>query len=382
MNPFHALPFVAALATALAAEPAPLLVVLGPAPDAFRAAAAARGWEFAAVSEAPPGDATVRQIEAAVAEAASRRAIDSTRTYLVGVGASTAAVFYTVSRRPDLWAAAVASGSVVAPAIETNRLFGAGAQLIPVLWVVPAQDQAQAEADRARLAAKGFDIELSAKPVSLPNALDWLAAHKSDPYPASADCETGSAAFARCYWLQIVKFDAAARNDVLPQSRVKPGPGAYLALGGYAYKLDDPGPGILVIALAPNYVGPLKLNDRIVSVGGTAIKDARDFAAFLAAQTEERGLGVVVMRAKDRLRLESRIALAKREENITARVRGEFLMDGHQLLLITRGVGALKVDLPSYWTPCTINWNGTQAGSAASGGCWMVTLGGTAERCQ
>jgi hypothetical protein len=45
-------------------------------------------------------------------------------------------------------------------------------------------------------------------------------------------------------------------------------------------------------------------------------------------------------------------------------------------------VGALKVDLPSYWTPCTINWNGTQAGSAASGGCWMVTLGGTAERCQ
>jgi dienelactone hydrolase len=368
-------------APALPAEPAPLLVFLGSGQEAFAQAAAARGWEFAALPETLPGDAAVRQIEAAVAQAASHRAIDAARTYLAGRGASAAAVFYTVSRRPDLWAAAVAAGGSVDPAIETNRLFGANAQLVPILWAVPTGDQAKAETTRARMAAKGFDIEVTVRQIGIPDALDWLGAHKSDPYPASVDCETGSAAFLRCYWLQIAKFDPAARNDVLPQSRVAPGPGAYLVLGGFGYTLDDPGPGVLVSFLPPKYVGPLKLNDRIVSVGGTQIKDARGYVAFMAGQTEERALGVVVSRGKDRLRLESRIAMAKREENVTARVRAAFSMDGHQLLLITRGVAAVRFDLPSYWTPCAIDWNGAEAGSAETAGCWSLSQGGVAEKC-
>lgn len=368
-------------AAAFAAEPAPLLVFLGSGQEPFAAAAAARGWEFAAIPEALPGDAAVREIEAVVAQAASRHAIDATRTYLAGRGTTSAAVFYAVSRRPDLWAAAVAAGGSVEPAIETNRLFGAGAQLVPILWAVGAEEQAKAEAARARMAAKGFDIELTANQMSIPKALDWLAGHKGDPFPAKVDCETGSPAFLRCYWLEIAKVDPAARNDVLPPSRVAPGLGAYLALGGFGYNVDDPGPGVLVSWLPPQYVGVLKLNDRIASVGGTQIKDARDYVAFMAAQKEERALGVVVLRGKERLRLESRIALAKREENVTARAQAEFLMDGHQLLLITRGVAAVRLRLPSYWTPCAINWNGTEAGSAASEGCWIVTQGGVAEKC-
>jgi len=368
-------------ATAVAAEPAPLLVFLGSGQEAFGAAAAARGWEFAAIAEARPGDAAVQQIEDAVAQAASRRLIDSTRTYLVGRGAAGATVFYAVSRRPDLWAAALAAGGNPDLAIQTNRLFGANAEAIPILWAVLAGDEAQAEAGRAKLTAKGFDIELTARQVNIPGVLDWLAGHRRDPYPAKLDCETGSPAFARCYWLQIAKFDPAVRNDVLPSSRVAPGAGAYLTLGGFGYNLDDPGPGVLLNSLAPNYPGPLKLGDRIVSVGGTQIKDAHNFVAFMAGQTKERALGVVVLRGKERLRMESGIALAKREENATARVRAEFQMDGHQLLLITRGVAVVRFDLPSYWTPCAVNWNGSEAGSAASEGCWTVTRGGMAEKC-
>ncbi len=375
-----ALPLLMAVAAA-AAEPAPLLVFLGSGPEPFAQAAAARGWEFAAIPEALPGDAAVRQIQAAVAQAAQRRPVDATRTYLAGRGVTTAAVFYAVSRRPDLWAAAIAAGGNAEPAIETNRLFGAGAQLVPILWAVSDEERAQAEAARARMASHGFDIEIAAQQLSIPNALDWLAGRKSDPYPAKVDCETGSAEFTRCYWLHIAKFDPAARNDVLPPSRVKPGAGAYLALGGFGHKLDDPGPGVQVSWLPPNYVGPLKLGDRIVSVGGTRIQDARDYVAFMAGQTEDRALGVVVTRGKERLRLESRISLAKRDENITARVRAEFLMDGRQLLLITRGVAAVRLDLPSYWAPCAINWNGVEAGSAESGGCWSATLGGTVGQC-
>ncbi len=382
MSPRRLLLLLATAAAAVAVEPAPLLVFVGSGPEPFRDAASARGWEFAAVPEALPGDAVVRQIEAAVAEAATRRAVDSTRVYLAGRGASTAAVFYIVSRRPDLWAAAVAAGGSAEPAIETNRFFGAGAELVPILWEVAAAEQPQAESTRAKMAAAGFDTELDAKPIRVQDALDWLADRKSDPYPAKVDCETGSPEFARCYWLRITKFDPAARNDLLPLSRVKPGSGAVLALGGYGYKLSDPGPGILVNWLPPNYSGPLKLNDRILSVGGTHIKDSAGFAAYLSAQNEERALGVVVLRGKDRLRLESRIALAKREENVTARVRGEFMMDGRQLLLITRGVAAVRLDLPSYWAPCTINWNGNEAGIAQTAGCWSVISGGAAERCQ
>ncbi len=373
---------IALAATAVAAEPVPLVVFLGSGQEAFGHAAAARGWEFAAIPEALPGDAAVRQIEAAVEQAAKRRPIDTTRTYLVGRGTEGATVFYAVSRRPDLWAAALAAGGNPTLAIETNRLFGANAEMVPILWAIQAGDQPKAEPSRAKLAAKGFNIEITAKQMNIPEALDWLAAHKSDPYPAKVDCETGAPAFARCYWLQIARFDPSARNDVLPLSRVAPGLGAYLALGGFAYSLDDPGPGILLNWLTPNYPGPLKLNDRIVSIGGTQIKDARGFVDFMDGQTQERALGVVVLRGKERLRMESRIALAKREENVTARVRGEFLMEGHQMLLITRGVAAVRLDLPSYWTPCTINWNGLEAGSADSAGCWTVTHGGMAQKCQ
>jgi hypothetical protein len=369
-------------AAAFAAEPVPLLVFVGSGQEAFGQVAAVRGWEFAAVPEALPGDAAVRQIEAAVEQAAKRRPIDGTRTYLAGRGTAGATVFYTVSRRPDLWAAALAAGGNPDLAIETNRLFGANTELVPILWAVQAGDQVKAEASRARLAAKGFNIGLSTRQMNIPEAFDWLAEHKSDPYPAKVDCETGAPAFARCYWVQIAKFDPSSRNDVLPLSRVAPGPGAYLVLGAFGYSLDDHGPGIMLNWFAPNYPGPLKLNDRIVSVGGTQIKDARGFVEFMDGQTEERAVGAVVLRGKERLRMETRIALAKREENVTARVRAEFLMDGHQMLLITRGVGAVRFDLPSYWVPCAVNWNGVEAGSADAAGCWSVTAGGRAQKCQ
>jgi hypothetical protein len=61
---------------------------------------------------------------------------------------------------------------------------------------------------------------------------------------------------------------------VLVSTRVQPvGSGASLDVGGFGYDRTAPGPGALVTWLPPNYQGPLKLNDRIVSVGGKAITD-------------------------------------------------------------------------------------------------------------
>jgi hypothetical protein len=90
----------------------------------------------------------------------------------------------------------------------------------------------------------------------------------------------------------------------------------------------------------------------------------------------------MVERGKQRVRLETRIALAKREENLTARVQLEFLSDTREMLVITRGAGALRLTLPDYWTPCPINWNGNDAGKALSGGCWLLTPGVPARKCE
>jgi hypothetical protein len=362
--------------------PAPLLVVLGSGAEPWTAGAAARGWEVAAIPEALPNDNGVRSIEAAIESARKRREIDPDRTYLAGEGASSAAVFYAVSRRPDLWAAAIPAEGGPAPAIETNRLFGANAALVPLLWAIEPQERATAEPMKARLAASGFDLELRTESMSVSQALDWLASHKREPFPPKIDCETGNLEFARCYWASIVKFDPAQRNDILPSSRVQPGSGAYLAPGGFGFDLRAPGPGVLVSWLPPNYSGPLKLEDRIVAVGGKPVQDARDYVRLMDAQTEERGVGVTVQRGKKRIRLESRIALAKREENLTARVQAEYLSDAREMQVITRGVGALRLTLPGYWTPCPINWNGNDAGKAETAGCWLLTPGAPARKCE
>ena len=365
---------------ALAAEPAPLVVVAGSTPEPWAAACAARGWEVAAIPEALPNDAGVRAIEAAIGEARKRREIDPNRTYLVGQGVSSAAVFYAVSRRPDVWAAALAVGGSPAAAIETNRLFGAGAALVPVLWAVTA-DQNGVTSFRSKLAEKGFAIEARTTPVTVSQALDWLASNKREPFPPKIDCETGSSEFARCYWAEITKFDPAQRNDVLPSSRVPPGSGAYLGLGGFGFEADAPGPGVLVSWLPAKYSGPLKLDDRIVAVGGKPLADARAYVEFMAAQRENRLIGITVARGKERLRIETRMVIPGREEVVTARVQAEFLSDTREFQIITRGVAGLRLTIPGYWTPCPINWNGNDSGKAASAGCWQLTPGEPARKC-
>jgi hypothetical protein len=96
--------------------------------------------------------------------------------------------------------------------------------------------------------------------------------------------------------------------------------------------------------------------------------------------TEEKGVAVLVQRGKERLRLETRIVLPKREEVLTARVQAEYLADQKDLLVITRGVGELRLDLPEDWLPTHVNWNGIDMGSADKPGCWLLGAGTAAAR--
>src|SRR5262249_5013663 len=156
---------------------------------------------------------------------------------------------------------------------------------------------------------------------------------------------------ARCYWVQLTKFDAAERNDVLPSTRIAGGSGASLELGGFGFKLDDPGPGILVGYLADKYNGPLKLNDRIVALDGRPIENARQYQALMEKVNEERPVVVTIQRGKERIRQETRIQLPPRDAGITARVRAEYIAADKEIQIVSRTATEMRVTIPPEWLP-------------------------------
>ena len=350
------------------------MVVLAAEARPWEEAAAVRGWRLLQLAPVEVTDAGVKTVQGAVEEYKKHTAVDATRVYLVGAGPGAAAVFYLAARAPEMWAAALAVEGSPRAAIDTNRLFAANTQWVPVLWVSSALE---------RPAMPGYNLEpRAAGETTLGQALEWLGSHQRDPFPAKVDCETGNPELARCYWVEMRKLDFSRRNDVLGSSRVRPGSGAALELGGFGFNPGAAGPGLAVSWLPENYQGPLKLGDRIVAVGGTEIANGRAYLEHMNQANEEKRVVVVIQRGKRRERVETRIVLRRREEVQTARVQAEYLADAREVLIISRGVEELRLTLPHYWVPCPINWNGTAAGTADAAGCWAVAEGGRVKRCE
>jgi hypothetical protein len=333
--------------------------------------AAARGWHLAVPIVAGVSDQAVKAVELVLADAKNRLpTVDQDRIYLAGQGASTPEVFYTLSREPDLWAAGLAiQGSPVA-AINSFRLFGANSREAPLLWIAPA-----AEADMFRQKRSAVEFNFETRPeASVDQVFEWLAKHRRAAFPLTVDCETGHPAFARCYWIEMTKFDPKKRNDVLKSTRVMPGSGASLAIGPFGFDPLAEGPGALVGWLPAHYQGPLKLNDRIVSVAGKDVRDGREYTQALDEIKEEKPVAILVQRGKERVRLETRIVLPKRDEVITARIQGRYLPDQKELLIISRAVTQVRVRIPAEWTPVTVSWNGLDVVKTESAGCWMLSM--------
>jgi hypothetical protein len=326
------------------------------------------GWQVVAPAVSPdtPIDARVEAIEVAAREAAKNGA-DPLQLYLAGRSEAAAAVFYTISRVPDLWAAGVAVGSSPQIAIDTGRIYGANFTLVPVLWIGSGTgDRELAQ----RLGEQGLKIEWrSGEKFSVGALLTWLGSHARVEFPASIDCETNSPTFASCYWIRLAKLDAGERNDVLPASRIAPTIKPALDLGAFGYKTEDPGPGILISTLPEKYNGRLKIGDRIVELNGHPIADAQAYAAMMAEFKEEKPVAVMVERGKEKLRLETSVVLATRAPGVTARVQASFVdgeRDGGErvIQIVTRAVTEMQVTVPAQWTPSTLNWNGVPVGTA------------------
>jgi predicted esterase len=366
--------------TAQPAQPAPqpqapALVVFDAGDLApWQSAAAERGWRLIAPAMAADTniDARVQTVEKAVLEAIQSGSVDPARIWLAGRGEAVAAVFYTISRVPDLWAAAALVGGSPQPAIDSGRLYAANFTNVPVLWI---SDGANDPNTAGQLQSAGIPLERQAAArATMGMILDWLGGHSRAAHPASIDCETNAPVFARCYWIQMTKFDAAERNDVLASTRMAPELKPSLDLGNFGIKADDPGPGVLVTYLPDKYSGQLKLGDRLISLDGREIADGRRYVELMAQMVEERPAAVLVQRGKERIRIETRILVPKRPPGVTARVQAQYTPQDKQLLIISRTVTEMRVTIPAEWVPAELNWNGVVLETVGAPGCRLLTV--------
>lgn len=366
------------LAVAQPAEPpakAPVIALFnaGDKPQ-WETLTAGTGWRvIAAPDDADANiDKRVQALSLQVEEAVKAGTADPSRVYLAGRGDTAYMVFYAISRVPDRWAAGIALGGSAKMAIDTNRIFTANFGNTPVLWA----STGTSDGDLAiQLKDDGMNIEWrTANGLTNREVLEWLASHVRAEFPLTVDCETNSPTFASCYWVQLTKFDAAERNDVLPMTLVPGDAGSALDLGGFGYRGNDPGPGVGVAFVPEKYNGPLKVGDRLVSLDGKPIENAKQLRQTLEKTEATRYAVVMVQRGKDRIRVETRIVVPRREPVVTARVQGEYHPDAHQVVLISRSVTEMRVTIPQEWIPADLAWNGLTLQNVKTAGCYALKL--------
>jgi hypothetical protein len=340
----------------------------------WQAVAREAGWQTIVPGGAATDsiDARVLALAAAVRSAIRDGGVDPARVYVAGRGAAAATVFYAISRLPDLFAAGIAIGGSPEGALATGRVYAVNFTNTPVLWLSGGDAD---EATAKKLKDAGMWLEW--RPVSGMNngdAFAWLAARTRQAFPLEVDCETDSPAFASCFWLAPDKFDVKESNDVLGRTLVASAMPAALDLGAFAYKPDDPGPGVLVSHLPEKYAGPLKLGDRIIELDGRPIADAREFQKLMSKAGEEAHAAVMVQRGKQRVRIETRILVPRRDFIPTARVQGKYDAEEKQILVVSRGVTAMRLTIPEAWAGTSLLWNGLALERIDRPGCVQLTI--------
>lgn len=378
------------LAAALFAAPTPesptLLLLPNGAPEEpkfWKQVADSVQWHYAEAGSVAPGnpvDPAVKELEKLVEELRKER---KGPIYLVGAGANAAVAFYAGMRAPHLFTALLAVGGTPKLAIDTDRVFAANAGLLPIAWAVTPEEKAAHSTMFQKLAVGGISVELL-ESANTAQAVQWLAKQKHTAWPQKIDCETGNPTLARCYWLTPTEFDPKLSNAALRTTRISADSLASLDFGGFGYRADAPGPGVVVEFLPPNYSGPLKVKDRILALSGANIADPRHYVEKMSQVTEEKPVAVTIERDKERIRLVTRYVLRQRPEVITARVQAEYVPDLKEITIVSRTVATARLQVPPQWAPVSVNWNGTTVAQPNEPGCWIVSIKnpGEARPCQ
>ena len=150
--------------------------------------------------------------------------------------------------------------------------------------------------------------------------------------------------------------------------------GAALDLGAFGFQTDDPGPGVLVTSLGDKYNGPLKLNDRLMALDGKPLANPLQYLELMEKSTEERQCVVTVQRGKDRIRVETRITLPRREGGVTSRVQAQYLPAEREIQIVSRTITEMRVNVAPEWVPATLLWNGLTLENLKEAGCWVLSV--------
>jgi len=129
-----------------------------------------------------------------------------------------------------------------------------------------------------------------------------------------------------------------------------------------------------VSSLPAKYAGPLKTGDRIVAVDGRELANARKYQELMEKVTEDKLAVATVQRGKERIRIETRISIPRRDPPVSARVQAKYLPEDHELDIVSRTVTEMRVMVPGAWVPCKLLWNGLSVESVGEAGCWVLSM--------
>jgi hypothetical protein len=90
--------------------------------------------------------------------------------------------------------------------------------------------------------------------------------------------------------------------------------------------------------------------------------------------TEEKLAVATVQRGKERIRMETRIVIPRRDPAVSARVEAQYLADDHEVQIVSRTVTEMRVTVAPEWTPAKLLWNGLMLENLKEPGCWMLTM--------
>ena len=83
---------------------------------------------------------------------------------------------------------------------------------------------------------------------------------------------------------------------------------------------------------------------------------------------------MTVQRGKERIRVETRIMLPRRESGVSARVQAQYLPAEKEIQIVSRTVTEMRVTLPPEWVPGTLLWNGLALENLKEAGCWLLSM--------
>jgi len=105
------------------------------------------------------------------------------------------------------------------------------------------------------------------------------------------------------------------------------------------------------------------------------VENARQYVETMSKIVEEKPIVATVQRGKDRIRVETRIVLPRRDAAITARVEAQYLAEDKEIQIVSRTIKEMRVSIPLHWAMGSkLFWNGLSLEKIDAPGCLVLTV--------